>query len=925
MTNISLSFPIASAWTAVRVRPIVRDRAHAVSIVSIALLASVACFLATVVGAPLAKAETPSVPPYGELSRFPKEAGPDTKALFNESSTVAGSLTTETSLTSGKFVYPVGMGVDTDDPSTPEKYAIYVLDLVNPQMWDSREIYKNAFANLELQYRLQKLNVSGAVLATRIFTLESTASDPGLHAVSLAVDGPAHRVYVLTADAPPTAENSGPGSYAADRIDAWTTGTGSAAGEAPLSPAADMPEDELQPDPLEKEAGEGPGHPKAGELAGPDAAHRLQTGAASLAGDVEPESLAVDGTGEGADLALAGNEYTTSPESIAPVIEALVTLGDEAGALDGKKPVWHEAAKTEDKAAVRVGQSSQALYSASANPDGSLNVSLGPAVSSPAALNPAESEPNMARVGEDLKETTPLLPSENVGEGSAVNYDSAATDGFAQDLPGDKYSDFGQSGATPFVGSLAPTVVQLAGGGSSQFPDGLYAGLVAQRAEQDSQHADGELYSWRTALTEKEEEDEETVRKIIEPASLGIRIFDSNGDSLGMIGNVTPGGPCNLQGGFNERVTSQRGSFAALASGREGVVFALVQPDLEKVRGSLSITPATPLDAGEADQVVEFEPNDKTTGQECPQPAGDFSITNESVTKPAASKGSGPLTVPAGSKLKFDAGEVELRGGSPWAYEWDLENGEQAGISSFPWTLNNEFTLTPGQGEGWIWPSPMVEHTYSTPGEYTAKLTLVNDFGTFTAQRTVIVEPTEEPVAKFTVSQPQEVGKPVTLDASASTVPAHDSIVNYHWEFEGEGGESKKEGEPTTQHLFATAGSHKITLKINDSFHKKAEVSETIEVVEEEKTSGGGTSTTPTATTPTTTTPATVIPPASTITLPLKTSLPPAKSQVLTDKQKLTNALKACHKLKGAKRRASCEKQAKKKYDSKPKASKKKK
>jgi PKD repeat protein len=866
-----------------------------------------------------AGAAAQSVPPYGEVGRIPKEEGPDTKAHFNESSTVAGSLTEEASLTPGKFVYPIGMAVDTADSSSPEQYAIYVLDLLNPQISNAAEIHENQFVNLKLQYRLQKLSVSGSVLASRVFTLDSSASDPGLHAVSLAVDGAAHRVYVLIADAPPTTENSGFGSYAADRIDAWTTGTGSRSGEAALTPATGLPEDGLSEDPLEKEVGEGAGHPKAGELAGPDAAHHLQSGAESLAGDVEPESIVVDGTGAGADLALAGNEYISSPISIAPVIEALVTLGPEAGALDSAKPVWREAVATEGEPALQIGQKSAALYAASANPDGSLNVSLGPDKLSRSALNAAGGESNMAHVSSGLTETTPILPTANMEEDSSVDYDGAATDGFFQDLPGGEYTDIGFSGATTDLGTLAPTVVQLSGGGAEHFPEGLYAGLVAEKSGNDSQRLSGERHPWGLALGEVMEPGE--VREITDPANLGIRIFDSSGDPLGMIGNPTAGGACNLQGGYFERFTSINGSFAALAPGREGVVFALIQPDLEKVEGPPLADPADPLSAGKADQVIEFKPNDKTPGQECPQPAGDFSITNESVTKPETSKGAGSLTVPAGSKLMFDASEVELHGGAPWAYEWNLENGAQGGISSFPWTLNNQFTLTPGQGEGWMWPSPIVEHSYSTPGEYTAKLTLVNDFGTFTTQRTVIVEPTEAPVAKFTVSQSAQVGKPVTLDASGSTVPAHDSIVNYHWEFEGEGGENKKEGEPTTQHLFATAGSHKITLKITDSFHKKVEVSETIDVVEEEKTSGPpptSTQTTPTQTvsTPTVTTPTTPI---------HVVTPPPPKPKELTDKQKLTKALKVCHKLKAGKRRASCEKQAKKKYESKPKAVKKKK
>ncbi|HTA15850.1 MAG TPA: PKD domain-containing protein [Solirubrobacteraceae bacterium] len=746
-------------------------------------------------------------------------------------------MTTEGSLAAEKFVYPIGMAVDTEDASAPEDYAIYVLDLINPQAINTPEIFENHFVKLKLQYRLRKFDTSGHVLASRTFTLESSNSHPGLHAESLAVDSAVHRVYVLIEDAPPTAENEVQGSYAADRIDAWTTGTGSRSGESALTPASGLDEDKLNPDPLNKEVGEGAGHPKAGELAGPDAAHDLQTGAANLAGDIEGESLAIDGTGESSDLALAGNEYVSSAGTISPTIEGIVTHGAETGALDKNLVVWHDAAKTEDTAATAIGQKSGTLYAASANPDGSLNVSLGPVTTRSSALAPAEFEPNMALVSGDLTETTPLLPSENVVEDNSVNFDRSAADGFFQDLPKAKYQRLGESGATPSLGTLAPTVVQLSGGGSGAFPDGLYAGLIANPAEKDLQRPDEGLFSWRAAIGEESEVGGETVRTVVSPASLGIRIFDAAGDSLGMIGNATLGGPCNLQGGFDERFDEERGSFAALVPGREGVLFALTQPDLEKAHGGVfSVTPADPVDAGSADQVVEFKPNDLTDGQECPQPSGDFSITNESAAKPEPSKGSAPLTVPAGSKLKFDASELDLRGGAPWAYDWSLEGEAAAGMVDLPWTLLNEFTATPGQGFGWMWPSTSAERTYSTPGVYQVSLNVINDFGTYETQRTLTVEPTESPVAKFTVSADPKVGQPVTLDASASTVPAHDSITNYAWEYDG--GEGENKASATTQHKFLTAGNHEITLKITDAFHKKVEVSQTINVAEAEKSAG---------------------------------------------------------------------------------------
>lgn len=861
-----------------------------------------------------------SIPPYGEVVRMPSEPGPDTGAKFN---VVAGeewlSQTELSSLAQGKLVYPVDMAVDSNDESAPEKYAVYVLDLVNPQALSNGGGPKKGV----LQYRIQKFeNVSGSdsarVVAMRTFTLTSTSTQVFLHATSIAVDGPAHRVYVLLADAPPTVDNERlVRSYASYSVDAWTTGTGTRSGEEPLAPAVDLPEDKLPADPADG----------AGELVGPDAATHLQTGeTTSIVGDLEGEGIALDGSGSGARVAIAGNEYTAALKAgvepaIAPTIETFDTgIGGEAAGTAGSR--WGGTAKesdvaaTEDSVSQKLGEKSEAVYGVSGDLDGSLNLTLGPE-NEPFGLQ-AAGEPNMARVDAGLTTTTPILPSAGVAE-AQHNLDSTAASGFPLELPGDGANGLGHAAAaTNYSPGIAPSVIALADG-EPQFPTGLYAGLVANSAEgQDTQRPGGGAYSWREEVAARQKGASENWR-VESPASFGIRIFDAEGHSLGMIGSVAPSGPCSLQGGSRLAYPSGTDgrSFAELAAGREGTLFALVQPDLESAEypgGARVITPAKPLGEGMGDQIVEFKPGVTTPGKECPQPEGNFSIANESTHTPP-STGNESITVAAGTKLKFDASAVNLQGGTPWAYDWNLENGAAAGVVEHPWTSTNLFTEPPGAAVPWTWPSATTEREYKAPGEYQVKLTIVNDFGTFSSERMVTVEPTEPPIAKFTVGSPVVAGTPVTLDASGSTVPAGDSIKNYHWEFDGSGGEDKP--TPTLQHMFTTSGPHQVTLKITDAFHKKAEVSDTVTVAPEAKKEE------PPAKQPETPQPKQETPPANQG-IPPGNTTPVTKPKPLTTAQKLNAALKACKKIKAKKQRVACEKLAHKKYAAKPKKKKKK-
>lgn len=132
--------------------------------------------------------------PYGEVGRF---------GGFDASGSELG-----------KFVAPVGFAVDPSDPSTSDHNAVYVLDRTNSKLEEG-----------ELQYRLQKLSSSGAVLGSFVLPLQTitdTANFTDGHPmISLAVDPAEQRVYALVEGI--VSDGLGDEVPVAQRLVAWST------------------------------------------------------------------------------------------------------------------------------------------------------------------------------------------------------------------------------------------------------------------------------------------------------------------------------------------------------------------------------------------------------------------------------------------------------------------------------------------------------------------------------------------------------------------------------------------------------------------------------------------------------------------------------------------------------------------------------
>jgi PKD repeat protein len=129
-------------------------------------------------------------------------------------------------------------------------------------------------------------------------------------------------------------------------------------------------------------------------------------------------------------------------------------------------------------------------------------------------------------------------------------------------------------------------------------------------------------------------------------------------------------------------------------------------------------------------------------------------------------------------------------------------------IASYTW----EFGDGTPSSEGYL-----AYHTYSTPAEYTATLTIADQSGaTHQVSTTITALPNpvgpQPPTAVFSSSTTANTPNVVNFDGTASTT-TNPPIVNYSWDF-GDGIGATGE---ITSHFFTAAGTYYTTLTVEDS------------------------------------------------------------------------------------------------------------
>ncbi len=128
-------------------------------------------------------------------------------------------------------------------------------------------------------------------------------------------------------------------------------------------------------------------------------------------------------------------------------------------------------------------------------------------------------------------------------------------------------------------------------------------------------------------------------------------------------------------------------------------------------------------------------------------------------------------------------------------------------ITSYSWNF----------GDGTFGTGALVDHLFSTAGNYTVALTVTdNQGGTNTKTISVNVLANQLPVAAFTANSVTSSGElKLVFDASASS-DADGSLVDYKWDF-GDGVVLSTGLIKTTEHIYATTGTYKVTLTVVDN------------------------------------------------------------------------------------------------------------
>ena len=152
-------------------------------------------------------------------------------------------------------------------------------------------------------------------------------------------------------------------------------------------------------------------------------------------------------------------------------------------------------------------------------------------------------------------------------------------------------------------------------------------------------------------------------------------------------------------------------------------------------------------------------------------------------------------TLQVGEETTLDGSQSFDPDGQIVRYEWDTDGDgavEKTGA-----------TVTPA---------------YDQPGEYTAVLTVTDDDGAAaTDSVTLTVEGADEPPTAALDVQPAAptAGEQVTFDAAGSDDP-DGTIVEYAWDYTGDGAVDEQTTDPTTTHTYEAAGEYTPTVTVTD-------------------------------------------------------------------------------------------------------------
>ncbi len=168
----------------------------------------------------------------------------------------------------------------------------------------------------------------------------------------------------------------------------------------------------------------------------------------------------------------------------------------------------------------------------------------------------------------------------------------------------------------------------------------------------------------------------------------------------------------------------------------------------------------------------------------------------EALEPPKAEVSANRTTLTAGGTVKFDASNSTDDTGIV-EYRWDVDG------DGSPDTITTDAKTA---------------HTYTTAGNYTATVTVIDEDGKAdTATVNITVEGTNSPpTANLTVNQTTvQAGESVTFDASDSSDDS--GIAEYRWDFDADGSTDATTTSPVVTHSFATSGTYTTLVRVADA------------------------------------------------------------------------------------------------------------
>lgn len=176
------------------------------------------------------------------------------------------------------------------------------------------------------------------------------------------------------------------------------------------------------------------------------------------------------------------------------------------------------------------------------------------------------------------------------------------------------------------------------------------------------------------------------------------------------------------------------------------------------------------------------------------------------------------VAAPAGN-LAPVAGAAVTCAQNVCTFDGRTSTDENAPTLTYAWSFGNGRT-----GSGAV-----ATQTYSTPGTFTATLTVTDEYGaTGTAATTVtVVEPAGNAAPTAVITTPTCVGLTCNLSGAASADPNLGDTIGYLWDF-GDGTATSTSASPA--HVFAAAGTYPVTLTVTDGWGRATTVTRSVTV-----------------------------------------------------------------------------------------------